>query len=163
MLLPPLFCTEMSCQEQGYPKISWWYLRKWEGHCGWGRMRGAIPVASTWWSSVQASFFNLLGFQKSFKYNICWILARVSVFRSFVMWWDCFCIFLLCPWSTKMSYSLYTFDSKTSISNTSFSEKQLQLFRIRIKCNTPWIRIYLQRNSLSLAYIINRIRKIQIQ
>jgi hypothetical protein len=114
-------------------------------------------------SSVQASFFNILGFQKKFKYNICWILARVSVFRSFVMLWDCFCIFLLCPWSTKMSYSLYTFDSKTSISNTSFSEKQLQLFRIRIKCNTPWIRIYLQRNSLSLAYIINRIRKIQIQ
>jgi len=71
-------------------------------------------------SSVQASFFNLLGFQKSFKYNICWILARVSVFRSFVMLWDCFCIFMLCPCSTNMSYSHYTFDSKTSISNCRF-------------------------------------------
>ena len=85
-------------------------------------------------SSVQASFFNILGFQKKFKYNICWILARVSVFRSFVMLWDCFCIFLLCPWSTKMSYSLYTFES-------SFSEKELQHFRMRIKCNTPRIWI----------------------
>jgi hypothetical protein len=40
-----------------------------------------------------------------------------------------------------MSYSHYTFVSKTSISNTSFSEKQLQHFGMRIKCNSPWIRI----------------------
>jgi hypothetical protein len=57
----------MSCQEQGYPKISWWYLRKWEGHCGWGRMRGAIPVAPTWWEFRSSFFFKSFGFSKKFR------------------------------------------------------------------------------------------------
>jgi len=107
-------------------------------------------------SSVQASFLKLLGFKFFSRYNMSWLFARVSVLRSFVMLWDCFCIFLLCPWRTNMSCSRHTFDSKTNISSTSifrkriaaFSEKELQHFRMRIKCNTPRIRIQLHRNAL---------------
>lgn len=34
--------TEMPCQEQGYQKVSWWYLREWEGTNCWGRMSSSI-------------------------------------------------------------------------------------------------------------------------
>jgi len=128
MLLRALFCTEMSCQEQGYPKISWWYLREWEGHCGWGRMRERFQLNQHGGRSVQASFLKLLGFKIFSRYNMSWLFARVCVLRSFVMLWDCFCIFLLCPWRTNMSYSRHTFDSKTNISCTSFFRKRIAAF-----------------------------------
>jgi len=70
MLLRALFCTEMSCQEQGYPKISWWYLREWEGHCGWGRMRERFQLNQHGGRSVQASFLKLLGFKIFSRYNM---------------------------------------------------------------------------------------------
>jgi hypothetical protein len=99
-------------------------------------MRGAIPVASNMVGVLFKLLFSIFWVFKTFSsitsvgYFLEFLFLEVLLCYGFAFVFSCY------AHGVQICLTVYTLDSKTNISSTSFSEKELQYFRMRIKSNT---------------------------